>query len=221
MVTIATAPAAQTLVLHNVSWATYEALLADHTGSSAPRFTYDQGELEILSPTTEHERDNRTLSSLVEIVADELAIDVLNVGSMTFKREDLRKGFEPDSCFYIRHEADVFGKRQIDTTVDPPPDLVIEIEVSHPALAKLPIYAQLGVPEIWRVGRRRVAVLLLDPDTGAYADSAVSKALPLLSADALTRLLADSSSLKRTAWTRAVRDWVRGQDWQPPAGGAR
>lgn len=89
----------QRLVLHNISWGTYERLLADH--ESAPRFTYDRGELEIMSPMREHEQINRAIASLVEIVAEVLGVEYDNLGSMTFKRRDLERGFEPDSCFYV------------------------------------------------------------------------------------------------------------------------
>ncbi len=201
------APAAQRVLLNNVSWGTYEALLADHLDRSVPHFAFDQGVLEIVSPSTPDEEDNRTLALLVEVVAEELGIDIRNVGSMTFKREDLQRGFEPDSSFYIKHEAQVSGRPQIDLAVDPPPDLVIEIEVSNPLLDKLSMYAEMGIPEVWRLGRDGLAILRLDG--GSYVASTTSPALPLLTSDALSRFLAESRALKRTAWLRLVRGWVR------------
>ena len=119
MATIASPPAEERIVLHDVSWETYERLLADHVDRSVPHFTYDRGELEIVSPSTEHEEDNRTLALLIEIIAMEWEIDIRNVGSMTFKRLDLQRGFEPDSSFYVQHEPLVRGKAQIDLEVDP------------------------------------------------------------------------------------------------------
>ncbi|MDP9356919.1 MAG: Uma2 family endonuclease, partial [Chloroflexota bacterium] len=107
-------PPEQRILLRNVAWETYERLLADHLDSSAPRFAYDRGLLEIVRPSTEHETVNRTLALLVEVVAEELGIDVLNVGSMTFRRQDLQRGFEPGSSFYIQHESSVRGRTQID-----------------------------------------------------------------------------------------------------------
>jgi Uma2 family endonuclease len=90
------------IILHNVRWETYERLLPEQVSSSAPRFTYDRGELEIMSPSTVHEEHNRTIALLVELFAEEAGLDVRNVGSMTFRREDLGRGFEPDSCFYAQ-----------------------------------------------------------------------------------------------------------------------
>ncbi len=197
----------QRIVLRNITWETYESLLADHLDSSAPRFAYDRGLLEIVSPSTEHEKDNRTLALLVEVVAEELGIDVLNVGSMTFRRQDLQRGFEPESSFYIQHEAHVRGRAQIDLLIDPPPDLVIEIDIADPSFNKLPIYARLGVPEVWRYQDRRVTVLRLDGDD--YRETAASSVLPPLTADVLARFVNESRLLARTGWLRALRAWIR------------
>src|SRR5215207_2585581 len=107
-------PPEQRVTLHNVSWETYERLLADLGDSSAPRLTYDRGTLEIMSPSSEHERYNRTAAQIVEELAVELNINIDSLGSTTFRREDLDRGFEPDSCFYIRNVAGVRGKKRID-----------------------------------------------------------------------------------------------------------
>src|SRR2546423_8701012 len=103
-------PPEQTVVLRNVSWQTYERLLSDNQDSSAPRFTYDRGTLEIMSPLAEHEEINRALASLVENVAVEWRMSFRNLGSTTFKREDLVRRFEPDSCFYLQNTARDQGK---------------------------------------------------------------------------------------------------------------
>jgi Uma2 family endonuclease len=196
----------QQIVLHDIAWDTYERLLSDHVDSSAPRFTYDHGELEILSPSTEHEEDNRTLALLVEIIALELSLDVRNVGSMTFKRQRLQQGFEPDSSFYIQNEPRVRGRRQIDLGIDPPPDLIIEIEITRSAIPKLPIYAAMKVPEVWRWDGERVIILLLAD--GDYTVASRSVALPLLTAAVVSRFLLESRSLKRTTWVQQIRDWA-------------
>lgn len=215
MATIASPPE-QRIVLHDVTWQTYECLLADHVERSAPRFTYDRGELEILSPGTEHEEDNRTIALFVEEVAFEFGIDVGNVGSMPFKRQELQRGFEPDSGFYIAREEVVRGTVQIDLAVDPPPDLVIEIEATRSAIPKLPLYAAMGVPEVWRTDGERIAILRLAGD--GYAAVATSAALPPLTAELLTRFVAESRTRRRTAWVRSVRKWAREQG--RPAGSA-
>ncbi|MFN8593599.1 MAG: Uma2 family endonuclease [Thermomicrobiales bacterium] len=204
-----TAPSEQRIVLHDVSWDTYERLLADHLDSSAPRFTYDRRELEIGSPSTEHEQINRSMALLVELIAIEFGMDVLNVGSMTFKRRDLARGFEPDSSFYMQHEATPRDRPQIDLTVDPPPDLVIEIELTWSALPKLPIFAHLGVPEVWRWNGERLVILTLEDDT--YVQREASAALPPLTSAVLTELLLESRRLRRSEWVRRIQEWARGE----------
>ena len=211
---VAEAPVAtlseQRVILDHISWSTYESLLADYLDSSAVRFAYDQGVLEIVCPSTPHEEDNRTLAQVVELVADERGFDVRNVGSMTYKRDDLQRGFEPDSSFYIQHAELLRSAGQIDLTIDPPPDLIIEIEVSRTAFDKLPMYARIGVPEIWRGDGERVTIHSLQPNA-TYLEVSASVALPPLTSEVLTRFLADSHSLGRRAWNRLIRTWAREQ----------
>ena len=151
----------QRVILHGVSWETYERLLADFQDSHAAHFAYDQGALEIMVLSLKHETFNRTLATLVEIVAEEMQGDVINAGSTTFRRADLSKGFEPDTCFYIQNVERVRGKDEIDLTVDPPPDLVIEIDITSPSLNKFPIFAAMGIPEVWRYDGKTVTIFTL------------------------------------------------------------
>jgi Uma2 family endonuclease len=167
--------AEEKVILHGVSWETYASLLADHLDRSSPRFAYDRGELEISSPSTEHEEPNRLIAQIVEVVAEEIGLDIRNLGSMTFKREDLERGFEPDSCFYVQNEERIRGKRRVEAGVDPPPDLIVEIDVTSPSLYRFPIYAAFGVPEIWRYDGHRLAISTLA--TGKYVEVPNSVAL--------------------------------------------
>ena len=199
----------QKIVLRPVHWETYERLIADLADSSAPRLTYDRGTLEIISPLPEHERYNRAMAAIVDIVADEWDIDFDNLGSTTFRREDLERGFEPDSCFYIRHAEQIRGKRQIDLTLDPPPDLVIEIDITRSSLDKLALYAAMGVPELWRYDGQSVRILVLD--AGAFEEQARSRGLTRLDAAMLSTFMEESKTVKRTAWLRRVRTWAREQ----------
>jgi Uma2 family endonuclease len=200
-------PSEQRTVLHNISWETYEHLLADHRDSSSPRFAYDRGELEIMSPNPEHERTNRRIAQLVLAVADEVGVAAENLGSTTFRREELERGFEPDSCFYIQNEGLIRGKNHIDLAVDPPPDLVIEVDITSPSLNKFPIYARLGVPEVWRYDGSRITIFRMK-NTG-YGEAPRSTALPPITDEFLSRFVEESKTLERAAWTRRVRDWAR------------
>lgn len=141
-------PPEQRVVLRNISWETYERLLAENADCSNPRLTYDRGILEIMSPSAEHAELSRAITLLVNVVTEELEIDVRGFGSTIFRREDLARGFEPDSCFYIQYVEDISGKSTLDFVIDPPPDLIIEVDLTNASLNKFSIYAQVGVPEI-------------------------------------------------------------------------
>ena len=155
-----------------------------------------------MSPFAGHEAANHTLALLVELVAESRDLDIANLGCTTFKREDLACGFDPDSCFYIQSAGRIRGRAQIDLTVDPPPDLVIEINIGCASLPKLPIYAQLGVPEVWRYDGEALAILALAG--GVYHESNESVALPGLDRATLSAFMQDSQSLKRTEWVQKV-----------------
>jgi Uma2 family endonuclease len=197
-----------TVVLRNVSWDTYERLLADLGDSSAQRLTYDRGVLEIMSPTPEHEELNRTLNLIVEIAAAEMAIHVRNLGSTTFKREDLDRGFEPDSCFYVANAERIRGKRRLDLSADPPPDLVIEIDVTSSSLSKLAVYAHFRVPEVWLCDGTSLRILKLAGTE--YMSSDRSVAFPQLTPRILDDFLEKSRDWDdRPRLFEAIREWVQ------------
>jgi Uma2 family endonuclease len=140
-------------------------------------------------------------------VAEELDIDIRGFGSTTFRREDLARGFEPDSCFYIQSVERISGRATLDLTIDPPPDLVIEIDLTNASLDKFPIYAQVGVPEIWRYDRAELRIFHLE--NAVYVEHEENTVLSVLTRPALSQFVADSKSLRRTMWIRRVRDWMR------------
>jgi Uma2 family endonuclease len=195
------------VILGDISWRTYEDLLADLRDRSAPRLTFDRGVLEIISPTREHEQYNTAIALLVSTVAEELEIDILNLGSTTYKRDDLMRGFEPDSSFYIQNLHSVLGKSTLDLTVDPPPDLVVEVDITSDSLNKLPIFASVAVPEVWRYDGIGLHILVLAG--GAYRESEGSVGLPPLSARVVSEFIAESRQLGSTAWLKKLRQWVK------------
>lgn len=206
-------PPERLVILDSVSWETYERLIAEHGEKGGTRFTYDEGVLEIMVLSSRHEIPNRKLASLVEVLAEEWDIDIVQLGSTTFKREDLQKGFEPDSCFYIQHADQIRGKEEIDLSEDPPPDLTIEVDITRESLNRFPIFAAVGIPEVWRFDGTRVTFFQLD--SGRYIESEQSLAFRALSCEIATELLIRSQELKSTVWLREVRDWAGAQN---PAG---
>jgi Uma2 family endonuclease len=186
----------QKVILSGVSWETYQRLLDEHQEASGTHFIYDEGTLEIMVPSARHEEPNRTLGLLVELIAGELGIDFRQLGSTTFQREDLRKGFEPGSAYYFAHASAVEG-REVDPAVDPPPDLTIEVDISSPSLDRFPIFAAFGVPEVWRYDGSRVAIYLLEG--GRYVEAVSSSALPPLTGQMATRFLEERRHLRSTS----------------------
>jgi Uma2 family endonuclease len=197
------------VVLHNISWSTYESLLRDHPDAASPRFTYDRGDLSIMVTSPEHEEINRTLNLLVEMLAEEFGIESRAFGSTTYKRKDLKRGFEPDSCFYFRNEARMRGKKRLDLSVDPPPDLVLEIDITSPSLKKLPLFAAFGIPEVWRFDGKEVEILILQ--SGEYCGNENSLSLPNVTAEAISHFVQDSLQTGRLEWIKKVRAWAKHQ----------
>src|ERR1700722_6850872 len=153
------------VVIDGVRWQTYQALL-DDLGDRHIRLTYDRGNLEIMAPQFRHERYSGVLDQLVKALASAAKVRVVSAWSTTFQRDDLERGLEPDRCFYIRNLDAVLGKLEIDLSIDPPPDLAIEIDIMSSYLDRLGIYAALGVPEVWRFDGEHFQVLLRSDETG-------------------------------------------------------
>jgi Uma2 family endonuclease len=199
----------QRIILEDVRWETYERLLEDLFDRSAPRLTYSEGTLEIMGPTPEHEKLNRTIALLVEILADEVGVELGNLGSTTFRRKDVAMGFEADSCFYVQNVEAIAGKPAIDLRTDPPPDIALEIDISRSSLPKLAIFARFGVPEVWRYDGRELRMYRLSGDS--YAEIEASLAFPRLPRAALARFIEESKTGSRRALLRSFREWIRTQ----------
>lgn len=202
-------PAAQQVLLHCVSWETYTRLLVDYQDQSGVRFTYDRGLLEIMVPSFAHETIKDILTLLVNALAEELDIDVEGAGSTTFRSEEMARGFEPDACFYVQHAERVRGKKHIDLAADPPPDLLIEIDITSSSLPRFPVFAAVGVPEVWRFNGERVSIATLEG--GQYVEGPKSVALPQVTSHILSEFVEAHTRMKRPAWLRRVREWARQQ----------
>jgi Uma2 family endonuclease len=200
-------PPEQRVLLYNVSWDTYERLLMDLNDSAAPRLTYDRGTLEIMSPSSEHERYNRTIALIVEELAVEMNLDFDSLGSTTFRREDLDRGFEPDSCFYIQNVTGIRTKKRIDLAVDPPPDLIIEIDITSTSLDRFSIFAEVGVVEVWRFDGNRLTIHELK--SGSYEERDTSVAFVGIPAAEIAAFIKDSERITRPECVRKLRLWIR------------
>jgi Uma2 family endonuclease len=199
----------QRVVLHDVDWDTYEALLASRESRQGRvRLTYDRGRLIIVSPSQEHETSAERLGLLVRLAAAGLGVPCLGVGGTTLRREDLQRGKEADTAFYLANEPKVRG-RAIDLDVDPPPDLAIEVEATHSDRGMFDLYAALGVPELWQYDFETLRAYVLREGSG-YEPAQASAYLPLLPLDELPRWLEHAETEGESAMTLGFLDWVRG-----------
>ncbi|GAX35121.1 Uma2 family endonuclease [Nodularia sp. NIES-3585] len=199
---------ADRVVLYNISWQQFEKLLQDLGESRAARIAYDNGNLEIMTPLPEHEYYKKSFSIAIEDIALELDLKYESYGSTTWKQQSRMAGLEPDDCFYFQNEAAIRGKLDLDLNQDPPPDLALEIDVTSKSLNRFPIYARLGVPEVWCYDSGELKIYLLQ--NGEYIESETSLVFPSLPIRELPRLIEENRTEGRRAMRKAVRGWVRG-----------
>lgn len=204
---LATASGETRIVLCGVSWQTFKALVAE-TQRGGTRFSYDQGSLEIMCPSSEHESIKKLLARLIEMMAFELEMPTRGGGSTTLASEMAQRGVEPDECYYVASEPLVRGKREIDLANDPPPDLAIEIDISSSSLNQLSIYASIGVPEVWLCRGAAIRVYVLQPD-GTYARGEQSTVFPFLPIAGLQGFLDQQDSMDEYSLVRSFVQWVR------------
>ena len=201
-------PPGQTVILENIDWGEFEAILEDLGESRGSRIAYDRGKLEIMTPLPEHEVNKEYIGDFLKVLLEELDIEFCPLGSTTFKNQAMFKGIEPDSCFYIENELAVRGKNRLDLTVDPPPDLALEIDItnrSHPE-----IYQSLGVPELWRYQPHKLQILLLS--NGKYVESSTSRNFPDFPLiEVIPQYLIQCRTEGRNKGIKAFRSWVKEQ----------
>lgn len=196
------------VLLNNVSWSTYEKLLTGLIDQSAPRLTYDNGKLEIMSPGPLHERLTSILETIIDRYAEEIDLNIYCLRSTTFKRKIFQRGFEPDSCFYIRNEVRVRGKDKLNLRVDPAPDLVIEIDITGASIDKFSIFSEMKIPELWLHDGHKLTIYRLQ--NGSYAESTKSESFPSLKSSELSKFIRQSKDLPSTQFLKALRKWFRG-----------
>jgi Uma2 family endonuclease len=200
--------AEQRFVLDGVDWRMYSRWLLLVRDRPAVRLTYDRGTLEIMTLSHEHESWEYFMARLIDALTEELGLPVKGGGSTTFRRRKQKRGLEPDACWWIANEALVRGKARINLRTDPPPDLALEIDITHSSLNRMAIYAALRVPEVWRFRNQVLTFYVLGAD-GKYAVSTTSRAFPLVSADDMSRFLPLADQLDVNAVVRQFRVWVR------------
>jgi Uma2 family endonuclease len=194
------------VLFHEVSWQEFELILDELGEHRSARVAYDNGTLEIMTPLPEHEAAKEIIGDLVKALLEELDIEFLTLGSTTYKNQAMLKGIEPDQCFYIQNELAIRGKKRLDLSVDPPPDLALEIDITsrtHPN-----IYQALGVPELWRFEQDKLQINFLQ--AGKYIVSPNSMIFPKIPlVEVIPQYLEQSKTAGRNTTMKAFRQWVR------------
>lgn len=209
--------AEQRIVLYGIEWEEYEQMLEMLRRHPGTRLTYCEGALEIMTVSFEHEKFCDYINSIVQTIAHEWRKDFVGGRSTTFKLKKHERGFEPDGCYYFTNVARMRAKKRIDLTKDPVPDLAIEVDISSPSISRFPIFARLGVSEVWRYHKGQVEFFLLRDST--YVRRKTSKFLPRVSSQAVTRLLAECETSRAYEWQDKAREYAR--TLRPAAGSAR
>ncbi len=205
---VATATSAETrTVLENISWQTFKTMLSEMSNQRNTRLAYDNGILEIMSPLMAHENSNRLIEGLIGVLCEELGLEIKRAGSLTLTRDDLERGSEPDSSYYIQNESLVRDKENIDLATDPPPDLVLEVEYSRPKVDKLKLYAAMGIPEFWRYNGTVLRFYVLS--FGEYSEVQLSPTFAPVPVKEIPRFIRESRTNGEMSTTRAFRNWVK------------
>ena len=194
--------AEQRTLLRNISWQTFLDICEQREGS-VPRMTYDRGDLELMSPRRQHEELGCFIGRIVETFTEEKSIDIRSVASTTFKRNDLTRAFEADESYYIENVESIWRKEEVDLSIDPSPDLVVEVELTSPAIAKLPLFAAMGIPEVWRHDGKQLAMTILVGD--GYEKVNESRQLPGLTSAMIDSVLSKRFEIGETPLIRGFR----------------
>lgn len=189
-----------------VTWESYIALLAELGSDRATRVAYSDGRLEIRMPGSLHEIVNRLLATIAMVLAEEFELEFNNLGSTTFNRPDLSQGIEPDSCFYVQNARAAQGLEG-EMVATCPPDLAVEVDIANRSERKLPIYAAMGVPEVWLYRQGSLSILGLEGEE--YRAVSTSRAFPAVGVAQLNQWLQLRQTGTDLTVVRSVRQFCR------------
>jgi Uma2 family endonuclease len=196
------------VVLYDVSWNAYEKILEAFEERRFPH-TYADGVLEIMTLSQEHEWIKKILARFIENLSMELKVRITSAGSTTLRRELKKRGLEPDESYYVANYAVVRGLKRINLNRHPPPDLVVEVDVTNKSLTRLEPYAQLGVPELWQYDNKGIR-FLKRASASSYRVVKHSLSFPAVASDDIQRFLNLQDKLDEFDLVFAFVNWARG-----------
>ncbi len=204
--------AGQMFTLGGITWDQYVTIADALPDWPGLRITFDGERLEFMTTSQRHERIKKLIGQMIEAMTLELGYDRQSGGNVTVRREDVERGFEPDECYWIANARAMIGVDDLDMNIHPPPDLALEIDVKSRSVARQPIYAKLGVPEIWRYDGTRIQALHLEAN-GTYTPIDHSLSLPFLRVAHLLPFLDRADEETESDTIRAFLTWLHEQDY--------
>jgi Uma2 family endonuclease len=199
-------PAEKRVTLHHVSWDAYQTILEALGEQRSALLTYYKGTLEIMTPLEAHESGSSLIGQFITILTEELNFNLKTLASTTLNRLDLRSGAEPDQCYYIANEPLVRGKT-VDLATDPPPDLIVEVDITHTDINKNLLYAEMGIPEFWRYNGQQLKIYELHD--GQYQEVETSPTFPNIPKEWLYKFLNECAQQGETQAKRNLREWIK------------
>jgi Uma2 family endonuclease len=193
------------VALRGISWLSYQQILHALPDSRAARLTYDRGILEITMPLETHEYSSELIGLFIRILVLEMGLKLKSLRSTTINRPDLERGAEPDCAYYIQNQPKVAGKT-VDFSQDPPPDLVVEVDITHTDIDKNGLYASLGVPEFWRYNGQALKIYTLQESQ--YVECDHSPTFPWMQKEYLYNFLEEATQDEIAAEVK-FRDFVK------------
>ena len=198
---------ADRVVLHNLSWQQFENIIFELGESRAARIAYDNGTLEIITPLLEHEYYKENIGTAIQDIAEVLEKDYESLGSTTWRKQAKMAGIEPDNCFYFQNEPKIRGKLDYDLNQDPPPDLILEIDLTSKSLNRFPIYSRLEIPELWCYDTGELKIYLLGKDE-KYQESQQSLVFPNLPVQEIPFIINKYRLEGRRMIRKKIREWA-------------
>jgi Uma2 family endonuclease len=194
--------------LSGISWETYKKMLLELGEHRSERFAYWEGELEIMSPGSMHESANRILDKMIFALCEETDRYSTGLGSLTCNRDDVQMGIEPDTCYYFETAKKLRKGEELDLNIDPPPDLMVEVDITRSSMKKAPILLALGVPEWWRYDGEKIEIFVLQ--NGAYTKQQRSSIFPSFEiCGPFVKFLHRRDEIGDIAMIKEFRQWVR------------
>ena len=194
------------ITLHHLSWESYQMILNALGEQRSAQLTYYKGALEIMSPLEAHENSSSAIDQFINIVTEERNLTLKSLQSTTLSKSELAIGAEPDQCYYLANEPLVRGKT-VDLAIDPPPDLVVEVDITHTDINKNALYAEMKIPEFWRYNGKTLRIYGLQTD--CYQEVETSLSFPEIPKQRLYTFLSDCAQQGETQAKRNLRTWLR------------